>query len=179
MLWFAPRSYLKWVGAVTVVAFSWWIQLMPTPTSLHPFAVADIAVGTEISDHLFEFREIPTGLLPPVAIGGTISVKMAAGDPLLPSILSEDRTMVPEGWWAVELAAPPGLVPGSHVMLVMGEDQLSTEPSVAGIVIRPQVEGTYGEETALIAVPEEQLSRVSVASAYGTLTVAVAPNRQP
>lgn len=162
---------------MAVVAFSWWIQLMPTPTSLHPFAVADIAAGTVVSDHLFELREIPAGLLPPIAIGGAMAVDMAAGDPLLPSLLSQDRTLVPEGWWAVELAAPPGLAPGSHVMLVMGEDQLPSEPPVAGMVIRPRLEGTYEEETALIAVPQEQLSRVSVASAYGTLTVAVAPNR--
>ncbi len=178
MLWFSPRSYLKWVGAVAVVAFSWWIQLTPTPTTWHPFAVDDIAAGTDIAEHLFEYRETPAGLLPPIALEGTLTVTMAAGDPLLHSLLSHDRAPVPEGWWAIELEAPPGLSPGSSVMLVTGGDELgASQPPVPGMVIRPWGEGGYAEETALIAVPEDHLSRLSTASAYGTLTVAVAPNR--
>ncbi len=178
MLWFAPRSYLKWAGAVAVVGFSWWIQLMPAPTTLHPFARAGIEAGTEISGHLFELRETPTGLLPPTATEGTLTATLSAGDPLLPSLLARRQIPVPEGWWAVELDAPPGLLPGSHVMLVAGGDELSPMDSpVPGIVIRLPAGEPHLEEMALIAVPGEHLARISVASAYGTLTVAVAPNR--
>lgn len=178
MLWFAPRSYLKWAAAAAVVGFSWWIQLMPAPTVPHPFARAEIGAGTEISGDLFEYRETPAGLLPPVPPEGILTVAMAAGDPLLPSHISRRDAQAPEGWWAVELEAPPGLAPGSYVMLVAGGDESSArEPPVPGMVVRPPAGGRHPEEMALIAVPGEHLARISAAAAYGTLTVAVAPDR--
>ena len=71
-----------------------------------------------------------------------------------------------------------GLLPGEHVLLVAGGEGPSpaTEP-IPGVVIRPVAEGREPGERALIAVPGDQLARVSAASAYGTLTVAVAPGR--
>ena len=179
MLWFAPRPYLKWAGAVAIVAFSWWIQLAPAPVTLHPFARVDIPAGVELSEDLLEYREVPEGLLPPAVAQGALAVPLAAGDPLLPSLLSTLETAVPDGWWAVELEAPPGLLPGRYVLLVAGGDGLSPpgEP-IPGMVIRPMADGrTDSGETALIAIPGEHLARVSAASAYGTLTVAVAPGR--
>ena len=178
MLWFAPRSYLKWAGAVAVVGFSWWIQLMPAPTSPHPFARADIEAGTDISEQMFEFRESPAGLLPPTATQGTLTVALSAGDPLLPSLLSRRNSPVPKGWWAVELEAPPGLSPGRRVMLVAGGDEISPMGApIPGIVVPSPLGQSHSEGTALIAVPGEHLSRVSVAASYGTLTVAIAPDR--
>ena len=124
MLWFAPRPYFKWAGAVVLVGFSWWIQLTPTPMTMHPFARTDIGPGVEISDDLFEWREIPEGVLPPTSPQGTLAVGLAAGDPLLPSFLSRDEPTVPDGWWVLELEAPPGLLPGRYVLLVAGGDGL-------------------------------------------------------
>lgn len=174
MLWLAPRSYLKWAGAVALVGVSWWIQLMPVPTTVHPFARSDIESGTPISPSLFEMREVPVGLLPTATVAGTLALSMEAGEPLLPSLLSTHRVPVPDGWWAVELEAPPTLAPGHHVMLVVGSEspEWSSE-AVAGIVISDR---RGPENIALIAVPGEHLTRISQASAYGTLTVAVAPN---
>lgn len=178
MLWFAPRSYLKWAGAAAVVGLSWWIQLMPAPTTLHPFAKTYIAAGSHISEDLFEFREVPAGLLPPTTVEGTVRVAITAGDPLVPSFLSGGQTPVPHGWWALELEAPPGLLPGHQVMLVAGgEDPGWAGQAVSGIVIRPTVGGNHPEDMALIAVPGEHVAGISSASTYGTLTVAVAPNR--
>ncbi len=179
MLWFAPRPYLKWVGAAAIVGVSWFIQLMPAPVTLHPFAAVDIPAAAELSDDLLEYREIPEGLLPPTTGQGTLAVPLVAGDPLLPSLLSNTETAVPDGWWALELEAPPGLLPGRYVLLVAGGDDLSPlgQP-IPGIVIRPMADEPYdSEERALIAIPGEHLARVSTASAYGTLTVAVAPQR--
>lgn len=178
MMWFAPRPYLKWAGAAAVVAVSWWIQLMPTPVTLHPFARVDIPAAAELSEDLFEYREIPEGLLPPTSVRGTLAAPLSRGDPLLPSLLSTVETEVPAGWWALELETPPGLLPGGHVLLVAGGDGLSpsSEP-IPGIVIRPMSEGRDFGGGALIAVPGEQLGKVSVASAYGSLTVAVSPGR--
>ena len=178
MLWFTPRGYLRWAGAVAIVGLSWWIQMMPAPTTLHPFAKNDIEAGADVFADLFEFRQIPAGVLPPAAPQGTLTAAMNAGDPLLPSLVTGSRVAVPAGWWAVELESPPGLLPGQQVMLVAGEQQLgSGDQAIAGIVIRPGTERRGAEDVALIAIPGEHLSRVSSASAYGTLTVAVAPNR--
>ena len=178
MLWFAPRPHLKWAGAVALVGFSWWIQLTPTPMTMHPFARTDIGPGVEISDDLFEWRETPEGVLPPTNPQGTLAVVLAAGDPLHPSFLSRDEPTVPDGWWVLELEAPPGLLPGRYVLLVAGGDGLSSfDQPIPGMVIRPLTEMRDAEEMALIAVPGEHLTRVSSAAAYGTPTVAVAPNR--
>lgn len=178
MLWFTPRSYLRWIGAVAIVGFSWWIQMMPTPTTLHPFAKADIEAGAEVYEGLFEFRQVPAGVLPPATPQGILTAAMNAGDPLLPSLVTGSRVAVPDGWWAVELESPPGLFPGQQVMLVAGEQHLgSPGQAIGGVVIRPGGDGRDAEDVALIAVPGEHLSQVSSAAAYGTLTVAVAPNR--
>ncbi|MDE0122403.1 MAG: hypothetical protein OXS33_11860 [bacterium] len=178
MLWFAPRPYLKWAGAAAIVGVSWFIQLMPSPVTLHPFAGMDIPAGAELSDDLFEYREIPEGLLPATAVHGILAVPLSRGDPLTSAVLAGTNTVVPDGWWAVELETPPGLLPGSQVLLVAGGDGPATaaEP-IPGVVIHPMAEGRDPVERALIAVPAEQLARVSTASAYGTLTVAVAPGR--
>ncbi len=178
MLWFTRRSYLKWAAAAMIVGVSWWIQLMPAPTTLHPFAATDIEAGSEIHDDLFEFRRVPVGLLPPTTIQGTLTVAMAAGEPLLASLVAVDRVPAPDGWWAVELESPPGLTPGKRVMLIAGEqDPGSPGQAIPGIVISPGLGRYESEDATLIAVPGQHLSRVSSASAYGTLTVAVAPNR--
>lgn len=178
MLWFSHRSYLKWAGAVAVVGLSWWIQLMPTSITLHPFAKADIEAGAAVSDHLFEFREVPEGLLPPIGVAGTLRVAMAGGDPLLPSLVSQDPIQVPDGWWALEMEAPPGLVPGRQVMLVAADGGLTASaPAIPGVVIRTGTGQDHPDDFALIAVPGEHLFDIASASAYGTLTVAVDPNR--
>ena len=175
-MWFAPRPYLKWAGAAAIVGVSWLIQVMPSPVTLHPFARVDIPAGARLSGDLFEYREIPEGLLPEAAIHGVSAVPLSRGDPLTAAVIARTETAVPDGWWAVELETPPGLLPGGHVLLVAGGDGLSTaaEP-ILGVVIRPMAEGRETGEMALIAVPGDQLARISTASAYGTLTVAVAP----
>lgn len=177
-MWFAPRPYLKWAGAAVIVGVSWFIQVMPSPVTLHPFAGMDIPAGAKLSEDLFEYREIPEGLLPAAAVHGILAVPLSRGDPLTPAVLAGAEAVVPEGWWAVELETPPGLLPGSQVLLVAGSDGLSPagEP-IPGMVIRPAADGREPGKRALIAVPGEELARVSVASAYGTLTVAVAPGR--
>ena len=178
MLWFAPRSYLRWAGAVALVGVSWWIQLMPAPTTAHPYAKSDIEAGAVLSPGLFEMREVPAGLLPSATLEGTLAIAMGAGEPLLPSLISNRRVPVPHGWWAVELEAPPGLAPGQKVMLVVG-DEGPERPgeAVAGLVIGAMDDRRGREGIALIAVPGEHLTRISQASAYGALTVAVAPDR--
>jgi hypothetical protein len=140
--------------------------------------MSDIDAGTDISADLFEMREAPVGLLPPAAVEGTMGVSLEAGEPLLSSHLSRQQVPVPKGWWAVELEVPPGLFPGNQVILVAGgEDPGSSGEIIEGIVVSTMVSGREFTDGALVAIPQEHLTRVSQASAYGTLTVAVAPNR--
>jgi len=154
------------------------IQVMPSPVALHPFARVDIPAGAELSEDLFEYREIPEGLLTATATHGILAVPLSRGDPLTSAVLAGAGTAVPDGWWAVELETPPGLLPGEHVLLVAGGDGLSpTAEPIPGVVIRPMAEGREPGERSLIALPGEQLARVSAASAYGALTVAVATGR--
>ncbi len=178
MLWFAPRSYLRWVGAAALVGLSWWIQLAPSPLTVHPFATEEIAAGTDLSQDMFEWREIPEGTLEPVAVQGSARVAIRVGDPLLPSLVATARARVPEGWWAVELATPTGLLPGQHLLLVAGGDGFSgAQQPIPGLVVRPSKGGYDSGEKALIAVPGEHLATISQASGYGTLTIAVALQR--
>lgn len=160
------------------MAVSWFIQVMPAPVTLHPFASVDIPAGAELSEDMFDYREVPAGLLPAVAVRGRLAVGLSRGDPLTSGVLADREIAVPDGWWAVELEAPPGLVPGARVLLVAGGDGMSPAPDpIPGVVILPVAEGGDLGEGALIAVPGEHLAQVSVASAYGTLTVAVATGR--
>ena len=123
-------------------------------------------------------REVPAGLLPAATVEGALAFDMQAGEPLLPSLLSTGRVPVPAGWWAVELEAPPGLAPGRQVMLVAGGESPGwSGEAVAGVVIAAMDDQRAPEGLALIAVPGEHLTRISHASAYGALTVAVAPDR--
>ena len=63
-------------------------------------------------------------------------------------------------------------------MLVAGEQDWGLAgQTIPGIVIRPRTGRHESEDSIMIAIPGEHLSQVSSASAYGTLTVAVAPNR--
>ena len=90
------------------------------PVTLHPFASVDIPAGAELSEDMFDYREIPAGLLPSVAVHGRLTVGLSQGDPLTSGVLADLESAVPDGWWAVELEAPPGLLPGSRALLVAG-----------------------------------------------------------
>ena len=111
MMWFAPRPYLKWAGAAAIVGVSWLIQVMPSPVTLHPYARMDIPAGAELSEDLFEYREIPEGILPAAIAHGTLAAPLSRGEPLTSAVLAGMEPPVPDGWWAVELETPPGTPP--------------------------------------------------------------------
>lgn len=163
MFWLTRPPYLRWAAACVIVVGSLWVELRPTDTVRHPFAVAVIDVGDVIDHSVVEWRDVPVGLLAPVHLPATSDRSVAAGEPILSSSATTD-VGIPAGWWALELSLPIGARPGSPVRIVAATGVSD------GLVIEVR-DGDFGESTGLVAVPESAAEGVATAAADHGLTV--------
>jgi hypothetical protein len=172
--WFARPPYLRRLGAVVLVLVAAVIDLAPRSTISYPFAAADLDAGTILDTGSVEWRDVPDGLLPPGATGGTVTrYPVAQGEPLTASMTSSDRPSIPDGWWALTLPLPEDVVPGQQVQLVVtgGPPQ-----AYAGIVIEPPSAAdalSYEDPAGLVAVPSDSAVAVAAGAADGSITVLV------
>lgn len=97
---------------------------------------------------------------------------LAAGDPLIPAVLS-GGVSVPDGWWAVSLDAGRHATPGLEVLLVVVDPPVTT----TGIVIEAQRGDRLSLDyrPALVAVPGDVAAVVAAADHAGLLVTAVRP----
>ena len=103
----------------------------------YPFAGTSIAAGTAIERNII-WRDIPAGLLPvwPNSIDGVSAANIAAGDPLLPSLVA--TTTVPADWWAVSLPLPVPVAPGARVRVVLVDGSV-----IEGVVIDGAIDNGF------------------------------------
>ena len=143
---------------------------------MQPFAAADLDPGAVVEDTMIEWRSVPIGLLPPLDDPqGVILRPVAAGDPLVPSVLSTQRIPAPEGWWTMEVQLPTGAVPGQEVQLILLPTGPDDRPrSVPGLVIAPAPEGdplAIEDPPGLVAVPAESATVAATAVAEARVAV--------
>jgi len=174
--WFRRPPYLRWAAAALLIIMAAWMDLRPQPTSLQPFAAADLDPGTVLDDMMIEWRSVPIGLLPPLDDPrGVVLRRVTAGEPLVPSVLSTERVPTPAGWWTMEVKLPAGAVPGQEVQLILLPSGPDDDPrSVPGLVIAPPP--THPDplaiepEPGLVAVPEDLAMVAAAAIADGRVS---------
>ncbi len=171
MIWLSRPPYVRWALIGLLVLVSLWLELRPSYNVIHPFLTRDVAQGAPL-DGAIEWREVPPGVLDPVAGTGFASRPLAAGQPLLGGDTTEAAIAVPAGWWLVDVAVPVEAAAGTMVQLVVlpspGHQAI---PPIGGLVtaVRPAAyedDGLVGSvafppdraATAAVAVAEERVS---------------------
>ncbi|MDF1595882.1 MAG: SAF domain-containing protein [Acidimicrobiia bacterium] len=172
MYWFRRPPYFRWAASALVVAGALWMDLRGTPTELRPFAVADIEAGAAIQPEMVEYRAVPAGFLPEVNLVGFTLTSIPAGDPVTPALLT-DRSGVPDGWWALEMGVPSGVIPGTELRLAIEADAGIVVPGVVIGLVSPEAPGGWSENTALVAVPSDQAATVATSLARAGVSVLV------
>jgi len=180
--WFTRPPYLRWAGAALILIVAAWIDLRPADTIAYPFAAADIAPGASIDAEHIEWRQAPKGLLPSnLEIGGTARHAIAAGEPILPSQMSDVRPEIPDGWWALSTKLPESVVAGQSLRIVITGFGVGPQ-AVPGIVIEPPPPADplgYKDPVGLVAVPGDFATAVAASAAEGNLSVLIGPDISP
>jgi hypothetical protein len=170
VFWLARPSYLRWAGAILLVAVSLYFEVRPVPGVLHPFATRNLSAGSELDEGSIDWRRVPQGLLPEVETQGVLRIDVIAGEALSPSMVGH-QPVAPTGWWALEIPVPSGTRNGAEVRLVV---DTRTKPRVIpGVLIRMIDSGGFEGTTGLVAVPESEVGSAAAAAADSTLEVLV------
>jgi len=171
MLWLSRPPYLRWFAAVAIVlaAFAW--DLSGRQTAQYPFAAADLARGTALSEDTIEWKTAPSRFfLIPDLSDATASTAIAKGDPITRSVLSPSIS-IPDGWWSVPIALPQVTVAGATIRVV-----LPNGDGVSGVVVQPATSDNFGSlETATVAFPGGVAELVAQMAALGELVVLIEP----
>lgn len=178
MYWFSSLPYLRYAVAAILVVAAVWVELRPRGMVEHPFAVVPIPAGAALERSMFEFRDIPAGVLEAAQIGGTTRHSIAAGNPLLPGDVDPAGVAVPRGWWTVEVALPLDTQPGDLIRLVVRPYEPGGPSLVVdGIAVGAPPAGAdpFGLEASVgrVALPEDTAAEVAVAAGDHRLTVLV------
>jgi hypothetical protein len=162
------------LAALLIVVGALWMDLHKEPTELRPFAIGPIEAGSPIDPALVEYRPVPEGILPDVALDGIATTLIDAGEPVLPSALG-DRQPLPDGWWALEMTIPTGTTAGSELRLIANDGSTSIAiPALVMAVGRSDPPSGWSDDSALVAVPEDQALLVAAALELDQLTVLLA-----
>ncbi len=170
--WFRRPPYLRWSLAALVVAVASLAELRGAPTVRHPFVTTAVPAGAEIPAEALELRAVPAGLLPAVdPAAARAARRLAAGEPLLPSDVTE-APAAPPGWWLVPMRLPDAVAAGRDVRVVL----LDPPGDVPGVVVAPGGEDGLGTRLpGLVAVPGQGAVDVARAAASDQVMVLVAP----
>lgn len=171
MLLLAKPPYLRWsVAALILIAAILW-ELSDRATEPIPFANAAIGRGDPIAVDDIEWRDIQIGAVEPADLAdATALVDIREGDPLTSSVAGTGP-QIPQGWWSVPVALPPGVPAGSAVRLTTTEGL-----SVDGIIAIAASSDQFGIAIpGAVAVPERAVDVVASSAASGGLLVVVAP----
>lgn len=174
MLWFDRPPYLRWAAAGLLVAMACWSEFGPTPSTDLWVATDDIPAGTTLDESLFRRAPVVWERPPPsVEPDGTAVVDIAAGDPLVSSLVG--TRMVPDGWLVVAAPLPPGSSPGSEATVVLLPATPGGEiASVPAVVTATTSSDPFGGDSGTIAVPPSRLPEVVAATTEDRAVVAVA-----
>jgi hypothetical protein len=171
--WFRRPPYLRWAVAGLVIAAAFAVELRPRPRVQHPFAALGMPAGSVVLEERLEWRSIPAGLLPtpPIRDGMSLTIDIAAGEPLLPGHVAP-AAPPPIGWWGIPVALPDGVVAGDPVRLVVLDPPLTVEGRVLTV---PEADPLGLEPPGVVVVPGDAADAVARAAAKQAVAVLVAP----
>ena len=170
VIWLQSPPWARWIAALLIAAAAVWIEIRPAPTTLHAFAIEDIAAGTVVDHTNTETRPMPIGSLTPIELGQTALRPIHAGDPILATDIGDSQEQVPSNWWAIELSLPRSAQAGDSARLVL----LDGSDVVDGVVVTPAGEDPLGSGLGTIAVPPDSAGEVARAVAEGRAAVMIA-----
>lgn len=172
MFWLTRPPYLRWAAAAAIVvaAFVW--DLHGSAESPYPFAAHAIPAGTRITDPDVEWRSLPVGAIAMPDLTRPVAAHdLVGGEPIVPSSITM-TSPIPDGWWAVPVALPPGTPPGIRARLIGTDPVFETE----GIVIAAAEQDLLSfSEGGSVAVPPDHAATVALAARDGTLIVLLEP----
>jgi hypothetical protein len=171
MVWLQSPPWARWAAALLIAAASIWLEVRPETTVLHPFAVEDIDAGSVIDESNTETRSVPIGTFEPIEMGLSAVEPISLGDPILATDVGDGQTVVPRGWWVVEMELPGGANRGDASRLVLLDDGRVIE----GVVVTEASDDPLGTGLGMIAVEPEAAAGVARAAAEGRVAVMVAP----
>lgn len=161
---------LRWTAAGLVLAVAIWVDLRPPSVVAHPFAREDVGVGEVVTTENVEMRDVPVGLLDPVALPFTATRSVTAGEPVLATAARAGNPEAPQGWWSLEMEVPPSATVGSTVGVVL----LDREPAavIEGMVTGAISDGDgFGGPVGVAAFPPDRAAEVAAAAAAGRVAV--------
>ncbi len=159
--------------ALVAAAVGW--DLSKRSTEPFPYAVVDIERGAVVTEDMVRWEAVGKGSIPHVSsrdhgIGMVASTAIAAGDPIIRSVV-QPGSPIPANWWSVPVNLPAGVPVGSRVRLTSADGL-----SVDGIVSIAATSDQFGlTSPGAVAVPEGDVSHVSIASATDSLIVVIGP----
>ncbi len=169
MLWLQSPQWARWGLAIVITAAAIWTEFRPDPSVEHPFAISPIGVGEPIGPTNTENRDIPSGLLEPVPDVGFATHGYEPGEPITTGGLSERPIVVPDGWWSIAVALPPGITVGSDVQLVLIDSGLVVPGRVTSVPYDDPLSSNEGS----VAIPPESAAAVAAALLNGRVAVLV------
>ena len=173
MYWLRRPPYFRYLLAAVIVVGALVMEFRRPEVMLHPYAAEVIPSGSPLETASLDWKEIPTGVLPPVEVSGAAGRTVPAGSPLLPQDVS-DSPRAPEGWWAVEVPLPSRAGVGQTVQVVV----LSVGTAVPGLGLEPAPrsdEFGFSDRMGLVAVPSSEAALVVMAVAEQRVGVAIEP----
>jgi len=156
---------MRWlIAAGLILAAAIWDTASPA-TVEYPFAASAVEPAASIGGNV-EWRAVPTGLLPawPGPVAGTARAGLAAGDPILPSLITDEP--MPADWWAIPLELPGPIPAGTPIRVLFPADGIE----ITGMVSREA--GDFGQE-ALVAFPAGDAVSVAVGAGDDAIVVMV------
>jgi hypothetical protein len=168
VLWLDKPPWGRWLTAAILVLLAVWFEARPDRTVPHPFASADIGVGESLDATNTIMRDVPEGLLPPVAGSGVARRPVRAGDPLSPADVTDPKTS-PLGWWSFPVELPSGARNGDRVLIVL----LDTLETIEGVVSAGPSSDPFGSGRGSVAVPSERAAVAATAAVEGRIAILV------
>ncbi len=153
--------------AIAIALVALWVEIRPDPTVDHPFATVAIHPGESVGDWNVEWKAVPVGLLDPVAPGSVAIHPVAAGNPILGSDIGDGETLIPQGWWTIEVEIGPQATIGERAMVVM----LDTGTLARAVVVSASSDDPLGASRGAVAVEPDHAAEAAMAAAEGRLAV--------
>jgi hypothetical protein len=170
VLWLQTPPWGRWIAAGLVVLTALWVELRPDPSVDHPFATESIAAGAEIGDWNTRPQVVPAGMLEPIELGEVALTEIAPGEPILASATGQRDEVVPDDWWAIEIALPMGAGPGDNAEIVL----LDSGAVVTAVVVTGVTDDALGSGVGSVAVSKDQAAEVAMAAVNGRVAVMIA-----
>lgn len=152
-----------------IVLVALWVELRPDPLVDHPFATVAIEPGDPIGDWNVETRKVPAGLLSPVQSEGVAIRSIEEGDPLVASSVGENESLVPSGWWMIEIDLASGAARGDRAQVVL----LDSETIASAVVVTAASDDPLNSGRGTVAVEAEYAAEVAAAAAEGRIAVMI------